>query len=317
MSDNADPNGTRTYQFVITFEVEPDHPAYDDPEWAADAAHGALTNEHGLRAIYTEIAEVTGAACYKPLTARRPYDHQLARFRQQLAEGSTAPADDEGAAGGGAGTCGAQVWDLTDCRSNEMIRAVVPEPEADDEAVAKRGRGRPRKWASDAERVRAWRAAERVSRSCGRVSSTSRGWSPRSRTSRPNATACGSRCSPQAQVRALEQSPTPGAPPPAESASAVIRWQQQADDLASILARLTGLGWDHPMFALVDRRARTSRRRRLRSGTSVFDDPEAGQAFVRPEPPPLPSSRPTPESSRLSHAERRRLEREAKRRGRS
>ena len=60
MSDHADPDGTRTYQFVITFEVEPDHPAYDDPEWAADAAHGALTNEYGLRAIYTGIAEVTG-----------------------------------------------------------------------------------------------------------------------------------------------------------------------------------------------------------------------------------------------------------------
>lgn len=45
---------TRGYRFVITFEVEPDHPAYDDPEWAADAAHGTLTNEYGLRAIYTE-----------------------------------------------------------------------------------------------------------------------------------------------------------------------------------------------------------------------------------------------------------------------
>lgn len=60
MSDHPDPPGTRTYQFVITFEVEPDHPAYDDPEWAADAAHGTLTNEYGLRAIYTDIAEVMG-----------------------------------------------------------------------------------------------------------------------------------------------------------------------------------------------------------------------------------------------------------------
>ena len=49
---------TRAYRFVITFEVEPDHPAYDDPEWAADAAHGALTNEYGLRTIYTDITEV-------------------------------------------------------------------------------------------------------------------------------------------------------------------------------------------------------------------------------------------------------------------
>jgi len=50
---------TRSYRYIITFEVEPDYPAYDDPEWAADAAH-ALTNEYGLRAIYTDIAEVTG-----------------------------------------------------------------------------------------------------------------------------------------------------------------------------------------------------------------------------------------------------------------
>jgi hypothetical protein len=49
---------TRTYRFVITVEVDPDHPAYNDPEWAADAAHGALTNEYGLRAIYTDITEV-------------------------------------------------------------------------------------------------------------------------------------------------------------------------------------------------------------------------------------------------------------------
>jgi hypothetical protein len=49
---------TRTYRFVITFEVQPGHPAYDDPEWAADAAHGALTNEYGLRATYTDISEI-------------------------------------------------------------------------------------------------------------------------------------------------------------------------------------------------------------------------------------------------------------------
>lgn len=42
---------------MLTVTVEEDHEAYDDPEWAADAAHGALTNEYGLRAIYTDIAE--------------------------------------------------------------------------------------------------------------------------------------------------------------------------------------------------------------------------------------------------------------------
>ena len=50
---------TRTFRFVMTVEVEPGHLAFDDPEWAADAAHGALTNEYGLRAIYRDITEVT------------------------------------------------------------------------------------------------------------------------------------------------------------------------------------------------------------------------------------------------------------------
>ena len=49
---------THGYRFTLTVNVEPGHPAYDDPEWAADAAWGTLTNEYGLRAIYTDIEEV-------------------------------------------------------------------------------------------------------------------------------------------------------------------------------------------------------------------------------------------------------------------
>lgn len=45
----------RTCRFVVTVEVERGHPAYDDPEWAADAAHGALTNDYGLRTTYSDI----------------------------------------------------------------------------------------------------------------------------------------------------------------------------------------------------------------------------------------------------------------------
>lgn len=52
------PNDTRTYRFALTVDVEPGHPAYDDPEWAADAAWGCLTNEYCLRATYTRIDEV-------------------------------------------------------------------------------------------------------------------------------------------------------------------------------------------------------------------------------------------------------------------
>lgn len=48
----------RTYRFVITIQVEPGHPAYDDPEWAADAAWGALSNEYDLRATYTAIEQI-------------------------------------------------------------------------------------------------------------------------------------------------------------------------------------------------------------------------------------------------------------------
>lgn len=55
------PGGERTQQFLVTFDVDDDHVAFDDPEWAADAAHGALTNEFGLAAIYTEAGFVTGS----------------------------------------------------------------------------------------------------------------------------------------------------------------------------------------------------------------------------------------------------------------
>ena len=56
--DGVMESNTRTYRFVITVEVDLSHPAYDDPEWAADAAHGALTNEYGLRATYADISEI-------------------------------------------------------------------------------------------------------------------------------------------------------------------------------------------------------------------------------------------------------------------
>ena len=51
-------NETRTFRFSITFNVEPAHPAYDDPEWAAGAAWGALTNMYSLRAFYAVPEEI-------------------------------------------------------------------------------------------------------------------------------------------------------------------------------------------------------------------------------------------------------------------
>ena len=49
---------TRTYRFRLTVEVDPDHEAYRDPEWIADAAHGTLTNLYGLYCTYDEIEEI-------------------------------------------------------------------------------------------------------------------------------------------------------------------------------------------------------------------------------------------------------------------
>jgi hypothetical protein len=63
---------TRVYRFVVTVEVEPGHPAYDDPEWAADAAHGALSNEYGLRATYTDISEIDKSGAQGDSSSAQP-----------------------------------------------------------------------------------------------------------------------------------------------------------------------------------------------------------------------------------------------------
>lgn len=49
---------TRTYRFTITVNVEPDQEGYDDPEWIADAAWGALTNEYGYECLFDDIVEL-------------------------------------------------------------------------------------------------------------------------------------------------------------------------------------------------------------------------------------------------------------------
>jgi hypothetical protein len=48
-------NGEQTYSFTITVTVEPDQAGYDDPEWIADAAWGALVNEYGYDCTYGDI----------------------------------------------------------------------------------------------------------------------------------------------------------------------------------------------------------------------------------------------------------------------
>ena len=50
--------GPRTYSFLLTVTVEADQPGYEDPEWIADAAQGALANEYGYRCVYGAIGRV-------------------------------------------------------------------------------------------------------------------------------------------------------------------------------------------------------------------------------------------------------------------
>ena len=48
----------RTYQFTITVVVGPGQDGYDDPEWIADAAWGALSNEYGYDCTYGPLVEL-------------------------------------------------------------------------------------------------------------------------------------------------------------------------------------------------------------------------------------------------------------------
>jgi hypothetical protein len=50
----------RTYRFTITTAVEPHQKGFDDPEWIADAARGALSHEYGYDCTYGDIEELVG-----------------------------------------------------------------------------------------------------------------------------------------------------------------------------------------------------------------------------------------------------------------
>ena len=52
----------RTYRFSITVVVEEDQEGYDDPEWIADAACGALTSAYGYECTFGDIVDVTSNA---------------------------------------------------------------------------------------------------------------------------------------------------------------------------------------------------------------------------------------------------------------
>ncbi len=46
----------RTIQIRLTVIVPEGHPGFEDPEWAADAAWGALSNEYGLTTTYSVVS---------------------------------------------------------------------------------------------------------------------------------------------------------------------------------------------------------------------------------------------------------------------
>jgi hypothetical protein len=81
--------GPRRYRFTITVDVEHEHPAYDDPEWVADAAWGTLTNEYSLRAMYESIEELAVEDPIGSITGRVPTLARRSR-RRSLRSGRAA-----------------------------------------------------------------------------------------------------------------------------------------------------------------------------------------------------------------------------------
>jgi hypothetical protein len=94
------------------------------------------------------------------------------------------------------------------------------------------------------------------------------------------------------------------------------RWRQRATDLASILSRLTGQSWEHPIFEVVERRAqRASVEGQVLDGSVLDELDHYGVRLVQDDRSEPAVPRPAPHvPDHLSRAERRRLEREARRR---
>jgi hypothetical protein len=100
-----------------------------------------------------------------------------------------------------------------------------------------------------------------------------------------------------------------------DAAADTIGLRQLATDLTAILAQLTGQGWDHPVFGIVERRAQRASVEGHVLDSSVLDELDHyGVQLVQdhPDEPAPPPPCPVPDT--LTRAERRRLEREARRR---
>jgi hypothetical protein len=100
-----------------------------------------------------------------------------------------------------------------------------------------------------------------------------------------------------------------------DAAAGATRWQQRATDLAAILAQLTGESWDHPVFDVVERRARRASVDGHVLDTSVLDELDRHGIRLLQDHASEPAPARTPRlPDHLSRAERRRLEREERRR---
>lgn len=110
------------------------------------------------------------------------------------------------------------------------------------------------------------------------------------------------------QLQADVRDPATGlnAAPVAEDTS-VLRLRQQVEDLAAIVGRLIGAGWDDPIFAAVAARSQQAVVDGRLLERSVLDALDVTLPMARAIPPP------SPEPPQLSRAERRRREREARR----
>jgi hypothetical protein len=101
---------------------------------------------------------------------------------------------------------------------------------------------------------------------------------------------------------------------PRVEADAVL-WRQRATDLAAVLAKLIGDRWDHPVFDVVQRRARRASLDGHLLDDSVLDELDRHGIRLKQDRPSAPApAPPTPVPEQLSRAERRRLEREERRR---
>ena len=201
---------------------------------------------------------------------------------------------------------------------------------SESEMPRRRGPGRPREYASDADRARAWRARERVRRATfpsecdvGQVleqlqtvtEQRDRNWEQVERLQVENArlrdgrTALTSPTEPSRTIDDLR--------PELDAAHhREVGWQQQAVDLLALLERLLNITGSDPLIREIGARSQLAAKHgELLGPSKPFDQTlrRSPASSTDSFPPPEPGFQPT---EHLSRAERRRREREHRRRRR-